>query len=284
MKSASKILTFILSLTTTIVFSQTYHSFPTNGTWVYQRLDDFWQPYPEWETFTLSGDTLIDNHAYRKLALNSVYNGAIRDSAQRIYFRSAVDTIEHILYDFNLTIGDTLIAPYPMEALGYSCDTTVVRWIDSLVTTDGYRRRLNMWGCNVAEWIEGIGNTFWLTSPTYLASLSGGYQLTCFYDSTQLVYYLSEDDCNYFVSTHKLEPFLQISVYPNPTVNLLTFTNLPSTPSSTIVSDLFGRRLLFYADTPNDIDVSELPAGIYFLIVYTKTASQTLRIQKIDYH
>ena len=285
-----RITTFATSVTIFCVFitinlsGQTYHPFPTDGTWIYQRLDDFWQPYPGWETFRLTGDTSITSHEYKKLYLNYDYYGALRDSSQRIYLRPKDSTMEYVLYDFNLTVGDTIIAPYPMEALGYSCDTIVIRWEDTFDTSDGFRRRLNMWGCNVAEWIEGIGNTFWLTSPTYLGSLSGGARLTCFYDSTQLVYSLFNGNCYYYVGIDEVDPLLQISVYPNPTTSLLSFTNLPGISSSTSISDLFGRRLLFYDITPATIDVSALPEGIYFLTVFTKSARRTIRFEKLDGH
>lgn len=282
MKTITATLTFVFVGITNIVFGQSYHPFPTNGTWIYQRLDDFWQPYPQWEEFRLFGDTAIAGHDYKKLTLNTDYYGALRDSSQRIYFRLADDTIEHVLYDFNLTIGDTIIAPYPMEALGYSCDTIVVRWEDTFITSDGFRRRLNMWGCSVAEWIEGIGNTFWLTSPTYLGSLSGGYQLTCFYDSTQLVYSLFNGNCHYYVSIDEVDPLLQFSVYPNPTASLLTFTDFPYISSSTSISDIFGRQLLFYDSTPSIVDVSELPDGQYFLTVQTASARRSIRIVKLN--
>jgi hypothetical protein len=69
-------------------------------------------------------------------------------------------------------------------------------------------------------------------------------------------------------------------VYPNPTANLLTFTNLLNISSSTSITDLFGRQLLFYENTPGTIDVSELPDGLYFLTVQTKSAMRTIRIEK----
>jgi hypothetical protein len=279
-KSTTTVIFFFIGITT-FLFGQSYHPFPKDGTWIYQRLDDFWQPYPEWEVFSLLGDTSIAGHQYNKLILNGGYNGALRDSAQRIYFYPAEDTVEHVLYDFNLTIGDTIIAPYPLEGLGYSCDTIVMRWEDTFITSDGFRRRINMWGCSVAEWIEGIGNTFWLTSPTYLGSLSGGYRLTCFYDSTELVYSLFNGNCHYYVGIDEVSPLLQFSVYPNPTSNLLTFANLLHISSSATITDLFGRRVLFFESTPASIDLSALPDGLYFLTVQTKSAMRTIQFEKL---
>lgn len=56
----------------------------------------------------------------------------------------------------------------------------------------------------------------------------------------------------------------KIVVYPNPTSNIIQFTNSKEVESITI-SDSFGRLISQYNNSQNNIDVSYLQAGIYFI-------------------
>ncbi len=56
----------------------------------------------------------------------------------------------------------------------------------------------------------------------------------------------------------------KIAVYPNPTSNIIQFTNSKEIASITI-TDSFGRIISQYINSQNNIDVSYLQAGIYFI-------------------
>lgn len=261
------------------LLGQVYSPFPVDGTWIYQQINDFGQPTPVFNEFNLSGDTIIEGRGYRKLSLNAGYYGALRDSSERIYFRPAADEQEHLLYDFNISAGDTLVAPFPLEGLGYVCDTLVAVSEDQFLTSDGFRRRLNLSGCNDTEWIEGIGNTDWLTHPAYLQSLSGENRLTCFYESGQLIYALPGSFClpN---RTKEADSALAIRISPNPTIGLLTLDSLPDEPFTVTIRDLSGKELMAFAKSPSSFDLSALPDGIYLLTFKALTARKIIRIVK----
>lgn len=265
---------------TTNVFGQTYHPFPTNGTWHYQLIDEFGLT-SQTAVLRLLGDTSIDNHDYKKLSYDGTYWGALRDSSHRIYFRSNDDTLEGLLYDFNLTTGDTFVVRYPLQTFG-TCDTLVVVSEDSFNTLDGFRRRLNFFPlhCYPSEWVEGIGIMGWLLHPVFMGCGTGCFLLTCVYDSSQQIYSSFNGNCFYNVGIDEVNTSIKYHVYPNPTTGLLTLTH--SDISSTIsITDLYGRQLLFYNNSPTDIDISALSDGIYLLIVHTKNESRIMRIEKL---
>lgn len=230
--------------------------------------------------FQTSGDTTLAGHAYNKLFLNSFYHGAIRDSSKRVYFRGIEDSIEHVLYDFNKMLGDTIVAPYPMEAFGNSSDTIRIWSEEQLPTTDGFRRKLGLISSISTEWIEGIGNFWWLTSPAYRGSVSGGTFLTCFFDSTQLVYALDGEMCS--SSTEEETNLMsRLALYPNPTQGLLIFPVLPNDPFDVSVCDITGRAMLFFPNVNAPIDVSSVPDGVYLVCAQTKTHKKIFRVVKL---
>ena len=258
--------------------AQVYHPFPRNGTWVFKHYDDFGHPLIGEDRFKTQGDTILNGHSYSKLHLNSAYYGAIRDSAKQVYYRAMEETAEHLLYDFNKAKGDTIIAPYPMEGLGYSCDTILVTGEDQFLTLDGSRRQLSLASCGGAQWIEGIGNTWWLTSPAYLGSLSGGSFLTCFFDSTQLIYALEGYQCISSTEEQVIVPGQLF--FPNPTSGPLNLRVPANEPLTISVCDWTGRTLLYFPAARSSLDISNLPDGIYGLIVQSKTYRQTFKIVK----
>ncbi len=263
------------------VYSQTYHPIPAQGTWIYKFYDDFGHPLLGQAEFKTRGDTSLDGHIYYKLYLDELYNGAIRDSSKQVFFRPAEDTLEHVLYDFNKMLGDTIITPYPMQALGYSCDTMVVYSESQLPTGAGPRRQLGLSACNGVYWIESMGNTWWLTSPAYLGSLSGGSYLSCFFDSTFLVYPLDSGDCSAAVQKEpELDPYFP--VFPNPSNG---FLNIPMNMAGTMdiyFFDVAGRVVKQFPHAGTILDISALPEGVYMLVAQTKTHTSRSRVIKLN--
>jgi len=260
--------------------AQAYHPFPNKGTWYFERYGDMGQPIPGYEVFTTLGDTTLAGHTYKKLFLNATYYGALRDSAKQVYYRAVDDTLEHLLYDFNKITGDTIIAPYPMEGNGSSCDTILINYEDTLLTEDGPRRRLNLFGCNFTDWIEGIGNTWWLTSPAYLGSVSGGTFLTCSFDSSQLVYALEGHQCT--SSTNESVYASDILLFPNPTSGPLTVAAPYNQLLSVRIFDIAGKEMLHFPRASSDLDISSLPDGVYCLLVQSKSHRKIFKVVKLS--
>ncbi len=270
---------FIFGCSLTL-FGQSYHPFPNKGTWYFGRYGDMGQPLPGYDIFTTLGDTTLAGHTYKKLFLNSTYYGALRDSVKQVYYRAVEDTLEHLLYDFNKITGDTIIAPYPMEGNGSSCDTILIYYEDTLLTTDGPRRRLNLFRCNYTDWIEGIGNTWWLTSPAYLGSVSGGTFLTCSFDSSQLVYAPEGHPCA--SSTNEGINASDIMLFPNPTSGPLTVATPYNQLLTIRIFDIAGKEMLHFPAVSTNLDISSLPDGVYWLLIQTKFQKKVFKVVKLS--
>ena len=273
----------LLLIWTSNLFAQAYHPFPDQGTWYFKRYGDMGQPVPGYDVLTTLGDTVLAGHACKKVLFNGGYYGALRDSSKRIYYRAEDETQESILYDFNKVTGDTIIAPYPMEGIGYSCDTLLVTGEDQFPTLDGARRQLNLIGCMGVGWIEGIGNTWWLTSPAYLGSVSGATELICFFDSTQLVYALESSACALGTSSD-LDLLPDFAAFPNPTTGLVTFPVVPDYPYNISIIEVHGQIVKHSINPGSTVDISGLLDGIYWLRVQTGKQAKVLRIVKVPEH
>ncbi len=71
-----------------------------------------------------------------------------------------------------------------------------------------------------------------------------------------------------------------IKVFPNPTNGRLQFHNI--TVESAVIFNPQGQRLMHY-DTPiNELDISMLPTGVYYLSLHTGSNEYSARIVKID--
>jgi len=263
-----------------LLSGQTYHPFPKQGSWYFQKYTDQGQPIPGYELFRTLGDTTIEGHQYMKLYLNSIYHGALRDSSKRIYYRAAAETRENILYDFNKMVGDTIITPYPMEPTGTSCDTFIIYEDTQILTLDGSRRVLKLGGCSGVDWIESIGNIWWLTSPGYIGSVSGGSYLSCFFDSTQLIYSIDNIACTIGVSVTK-DQGSAISAYPNPTTGQFNVHISPQTPFCISIWDVRGKQKMRFQEGVSTADISSLPNGVYWVRVESKSGVRGLKMVKM---
>ena len=211
--------TAVLALT--VAHSQTavYHPFPdTNAIWA-ERVYNIYNNGTAGETrYALKGDTIINAKNYKKIyslkdstiidlpCCPSTYIGAIREQNKKVY--AIIDTIpEQLLYDFNLSVGDTItyyyhISPNNITQVTFSLVTTKV---DSILLLDGkYRKRwifatasINAYyGDTIVEGIGGIAQVG-LFSPFDSHSWVIGYmgQFTCF-KQNDTVLYLHNPTCN----------------------------------------------------------------------------------------
>ena len=149
-----------------------YHPFPdSNAVWnVYWNCFGFGEA---WLSYTMSGDTAITNYTYHKITKPPIvhigpcnvggiaYQGAIREdsSARKVFFVYPFDTLERVLFDFNLLVGDT----FPSDS-DFCADHPVVQIIDSILIGNNYRKRWIM--AQGPQFIEGIGSTWGFLEPS----------------------------------------------------------------------------------------------------------------------
>ncbi len=213
-----KILHLILTTITISVNGQTsvYHPFPvTNGNWVYQYYDDFHMPTNIYGGYQITGDTIMSGINYKIISGCGAQwfcdIGGIRENNKIIYFRPDTASTEYVLYDFNKTVGDTIIHPYGGAVC--SNDTVIIMQEDSVQCSDGYHRQLLL--SSSAIWIEGIGSMSYLLSPCNVLCVSGNDVLQCMSGDSGFAYPFGSTSC--FVSVSENTLFSDaIYLFPNP--------------------------------------------------------------------
>lgn len=245
------------------------------------------------------GDTTIGQHSYKHIyrcydstLMGWYVIGSIReDSMHRVYFIKSQDTVERMLYDFSIEIGDT-VNFYNYEFGAYSWNF-IVTIIDSVFIYDRYIKRFrettSPWAI---VWLEGIGD---LSGVLYIAgnqTMGAARTLLCYYDHGILKYskpgYPAYNQC-YITNSY---PGIQNPevpeprIYPNPfsSVAIIEY-NLPQ--PSTVHIDIYnqlGKLVDIIEDdqlkginrvTWNPVD---LPNGMYYVRLRALNHITTARV------
>lgn len=139
---------------------------------------DYTMPGPFGQTFHmerfyfLNGDTLVNNVVYHKMFMGDTSAGStqlppialIREQNKQVFCRSYHVNFfddEYLLYDFNLTVGDTFSFPEVLDSV-----RMVLAAINTEMTSTGPRTAydfniivnpINVYYAN-PRWVEGIGD------------------------------------------------------------------------------------------------------------------------------
>ena len=240
------------------------------------------------------------------------YYAAVRqDSVARKVFTIFKDsTSERLLYDFSIKqVNDTIHncwvnsytnAPPPTTSCSPNinqcyCACAIINQVDSLLSPWG--RYYRAYGFNAGYWggpppplpaftpaqmlsgydgylIEGIGSAWGLFEKLYSNYEFSAYSLVYFCDSRY-------GNCNTgAVSVHQYET-LPVALSPNPAGREL-FVKQPWDDADISIADIIGNSILNQkADEGNiRIDISSLPAGIYFLVVSSVSGSTVRKFVK----
>ncbi len=284
MRKLSILLFFIVEFG--LIQGQSYVSFPdSNAFWsgitIYQGTCD----PPDYckYTYFLQGDTTIDLLTYHKLYSNDSssisYLGGLREDDKRIYFYDKNCTHNILLYDFNLTVGDSILLT---TLLCYNQLPLYMKvsYIDSVLLEDmTYRKRINFSGYSDRSWIEGIGSKAGLLYPYFDGiPCMCWLKLICF-KQNDITLFKDESlvPCfNYMVSNKEFKNNSNLSnVYPNPvnnkiTIDLQDFNKLTDIEFS--ICNIQGQVLIRQSLLQNksEIDISHLEKGVYLLKLKNK--------------
>jgi len=260
-----QLLTFVFGLSAlSFLSAQTYQyaPFPKQiGVWHYTVYNDFWQ---------------IVGGVNQQYVLDTATGfmagaGAFFEANKRIFLASATDTV--LKYDFNLTLGDSIIADAT-----FGIDTFYVVADDSA----GYHGRRQIILLTNSPyylptiWVEGIGNisgygTLWDNFSGM--SISGGHGFWCMYaDSVSI-------PCNSSLNMVESNETSAILIYPNPTTGLIFVENAKSDYESFCLIDQLGRKIIS-GPIKSQIDVSAVPNGLYFLLILGKEKTFVEKVLK----
>lgn len=274
------IITFLGCLIFALGNAQTsvYKPFPSNyGNWIYQYIDDFGMPPFFYKQYRLNGDTTLGSTSYKKIYDGMSYSGGIREDNKIIYFVPDTASSEYVLYNFNLSVGDTVFNPFNGSILNN--DTAIVTQIDSVLATDGWHKQFHF--STWSTWIEGIGSTFFLLSPFQMFPLSGNYHLVCSVNDSSFIYPNTISSCALSVNDDFEKNIPSVVIYPNPSSKVFNlFCNCDY--ETIIITNILGQTILEKVSKTNKEQITlDAPEGIYFLSLKTKNSILTKRIEII---
>jgi hypothetical protein len=246
---------------------------PDSVTW---SLSYYGEDHSFGNSVTALGKDTVEYHGtkYRKVldvGGGSVI-GLVREENKRIFFWSLeyFDTAEKVVYDFNLKENDTFTVNSPKYSgpMVFIC----IR-IDSVHLRNGsYRKHYNFQNVNrnremCMDWTEDVLTTRCLPF-TYLYNneFNISYGVNCIFLGDTLVY--SNGGCNASIKTSRQDS--QLPLYPNPADNILQIDlNEPNLKIQ--ILSVEGKMVYSYNYKifNNELDISALPAGLYFILVQT---------------
>lgn len=276
-------------------FAQLYQPFPTDSAmwreWAYE-LDASYNDSWDYQYF-IDGDTIIAGNNYHKILYTGTYHhvswtsywinyinqnkGAFReDTAKHILFCPYGDTLDYVLYDFNLSIGDTLAQSY----MNYLGSGNWVSAIDSILVGGQYHKRYHIsndtagtsWNYNYVSFIEGVGSTFGLLGfgPSSLWPVfERESHLSCYIHNGTTEYTDSTttscDPLIIGIAEHSEET--QISIFPNPTTGIINIKTPFSEKTQIEIFDVLGKTIYqtTFSTSENTINLSQFPKGVYSL-------------------
>ena len=234
-----------------------------------------------------AGDTIVnDEQTHILVKINTLYDKGLGNEVTReyVYVRDGKvywwnKTLEEftVLYDFGAQEGDTWVTKVGTE--------TLTMHVDAVETVEYEGKTYRMLRVSDADdyfsgdIVCGIGH---LTSffPERLMNNRDGILvegLRCYWIEDELVFKPGDEDCDAIYSeVHGVEedgpstPLTELVIYPNPTDGTLFVQTLRATSlhdQTYRITNVMGQTLLTgkITDENQQIDVSSLPKGMYFI-------------------
>ena len=229
--------------------------------------------------YVFDGDTIIDTLTYKKVyKIGFIYSGtcyfgspmgyqgAFREDSlmKKAFIVLPGDTVDSLLYDFNLNVGDTVKGYLVPQNF---CGARVVSLIDSILVGGQYRKQfhIQIYNCGFAHYVEGIGSLDGLLEPYIDFEWQG--VLTCYWVDTTLVY--SWAGVCTPLSVHEKQEDDRVLVFPNPSGEKVEISIGEKNESESYIElyNLFGQIILssyFRQNITITFRDKEIAPGLYF--------------------
>jgi hypothetical protein len=235
-----------------------YHTFPSNGNYTLTVQDDF----------LVGGITNIPNSTTQKLVLKHILTTTIFNSPP-VFLLCLNDSVycgaDNFYYSSG-TIeddGDSIsfsIADHP-EFAGYTLAPVTVDGMSGLLSfTANTTGRYNI-SLKVDEWRKPTSS-----SPRQIIG------------SSYREMFVSV--CDILAGLNSQLLLDQVKIYPNPTTSKLKIDIGTNDIQSVVVFDLLGTELFHQKGPVSEIDLSDLPSGLYFLNVEVGASKNVFKIIK----
>lgn len=220
---------------------------------------------------------------------------SVENDNQSIFVRFVYSpyNIPILLYDFTLQVGDTMFYSYAMlnNTLYQQNHYKVVTDTGTIVLDNGEIRKTWTLSSEFVQddiWVEGIGSItgIGLFNPLIADYVLNGFQYRFEYFCNNDIPIYDPNDCSFCSCDIDLEvknqDFDNVSISPNPTNGILSIKSSTFEPSQYNIYNSLGQQVInFYLDNEtNQLDVSSLPSGIYFLQVISKEKRYTMKFVK----
>jgi len=268
-----------------------YHPFPDSAAvWNFNLVTMCWPNGWAFDYYSvqISGDTVIQGQVYHKLSIPFVqhnatdlcsesvgYQGSIRQdtSIKKVFYVPPTDSIEQMLYDFNMQVGDT-VKGFIEES---TFNNEVVQSIDSVLIGINYHKRWNINSFYNIFLIEGVGSTYGLIkkSPGNMIDQKD-YSLTCFRQNDIPLYPDTSVTCEIINGVKDISSnSFQTSIAPNPFhISALLQTNSKNGCVSFRIYNAIGllvKEEIILNGEKYILNCAGLRNGIYFLQLINST-------------
>ena len=238
-----------------------------------------------------NGDTIINSILYSKFYVNpdtlqiNYLRGFMRQDTlqKKVYWLNVDSTQEHLIYDFSLNVGDTVLVSTGIYSIfGFAAIKVIA--IDTLFLNGQNRKRFTL--KNVQQqffnqmdyWIEGIGSSSGIImgsiSAVYLNSEFSYPRLMCYNENDSLIYLNSG-----FISCYlppidnviEVSETMDISIYPNPAtdeINIVTGGVFDTGKPITVTISNYTGQVVFnntYNTTYATINLNNFTNGLYIV-------------------
>ncbi len=200
----------------------------------------------------------------------------LRSAAKEMFVRMPSDTNEFLLYDFNLSLGDTL----PNTFNNFTNDTYVIG-IDSISTPYGYLKKFELSGSSWSQYlIEGIGHSKGLIEPMHVP-LECGYDLLCFSLNDSAYYPNSGPTCDLAVGLTSKSRSNNSLIFPNPSDgNSIIHFEESIQNAEIIITNFMGQIVTdFHQISGNSfrLNCENFPSGIYWVHISENQKNQEIK-------
>jgi hypothetical protein len=257
-----------------MTFSQDYYPLiEEDRTWnVLNIIPSGWEPPFDTtyntESWYIKGDTIISTYEYKILHSSSepdptswTLRGFMReDSTKKVWLRWKNDIEEILIYDFSLSIGDSISIGYMPEY--YHIDSITSVEING-TTRNKYWISQEDYDWN-DTWIEGIGSNKGIVQGMML--IGGWSWLLCMSDYGELIYMNPNYESCYLITEINETEKQLIHIYPNPAKNTLIIENVENFGIKSIsILNQNGQEIKQFESRLEQLDLSEIKSGLYFL-------------------
>jgi len=275
---------FILVFLTVNSFSQVNTYFQNNPEWKVKNESHNGSDcggYGDESNYFISGDTLINSLTYKKILkkgitfligiscmeynhtpyINSTPSFFLRSFGKKMYLIEPGDTIQHLLYDFNLLVGNTIPVTYGIMG----SPTITVTGIDSLYTPYAYRKDFTL--STGDHLYEGIGGSGGLDNTLSVLGISQFSFLECYSLNDTSYYPSTGSSCDMNVGISDLTIKNMSSSFPNPFSDKTTIElNKEVKNASISIFNVTGAmvRNIIFSGKEISIERKELNAGVYY--------------------